>query len=372
MHQQETLARFRLTPIAAAFMVAFVTACGGGSGGGGSSDDDDSAENGDLSEGQSQAVATTTATQVSNAASGARAGSEAAEDFDEDALTGAQTAFTQNLQERAQTLMDSGALAQGAGEDGCDSGSITVNENYTDGNLQGTEFVANECKIAADEEEVDLEFTINGTQRVLSDPATRDVKVDSDNFTASLEFSMDEIVDENGNTVFPAIGPITGDFESDGGYEATFSSGGDQFDMNMDWMLAFGMSCSGQGFNFAMESSDLEVTSADQGSGRWDTTVNGTVAWEMSADVWDTSIDEEVTYETVQPLSAVTGGEPDSGELNVEVGGQTVNIVYVQGGVEVDGEFYTQEDLAAKHEEELGADLETELLGNCIDGDFQM
>ena len=371
MREQDHSARFRLTPIAAACMVAFVTACGGGGSGGGNGDDDTTTENG-TTEGQTQAVATTTATQVSSAATGARTGSEAAEDFDEDALTGGQTALTSGLQERAQTLVDSGALAQQAGDDGCDSGTITVDENYTDGELQGTEFVANDCRIVADEDEIDLEFTIDGTQRVLADPATRDVKIDSDNFTASLDFSMDEIQDEDGNTIFPAVGPIEGDFESDGGYEASFSSNGDEFDMNMDWMLAFGMSCSGQGFNFAMESSDLEVTSADQGSGIWDTTVNGTVAWEMSADVWDVDIDEEVTYETVQPLSAVGAGQPDNGELNVDVGDQTVNLVYVQGGVEVDGEFYTHEELAEMHEEELGADLEQELLGSCVDGDFQI
>jgi len=379
---EEMQDRFMLKPLAIAFAAALTAACGGGGGGGGdgSGDGDGGGGSGDggggsaLTSAQQEALATTSATQLTGLATGARTAAEQASQIDSgddldgllDFGLGSTSAFTPSL-----NSMD--AITHSS-HDRCSNDGSFSDEDLTD--PTGVRVTANNCQITDEGAEgVTLDLTLDGTlettSAVNSDGDTES-NFDSD-FSATLaEFSLDEITDSEGNTVLPAIGPITGNFSSVGGYEATIGTSdgtANNFEMNADsWDLGFGLSCDGQGFDFEFGTDGVTVTSnRDETNTGWETEINGTIAWAIDADVWDSEIDEELTYTTEEPIfTPDTGSEPTAGRLRIAVaGGEEVTVEYEDGGVSVNGTSFTYDELSDRHEDELGADLEESVLGSC-------
>lgn len=366
--------RFMLKPLAIAFAAALAVGCGGGGGGGGGGGSDDPADDdttdgggagGDtaLTSAQKESVATTSATQVTGLARGTRTLAEQGSTIDSgDDVDGALP-----FSSEASALTNSmDAITHST--DNCTSGSLTTSESA---DADGVTVTAENCRITDEgAEDVSFDATADGTldnSVGTNTDGDKEVTFDSD-FSFTLdELLVDEQRDENGNVVIPKIGPIEGDFSTDGGYEATIGTD-DSFSMTAEsWDVGFGLSCSGQGFDFDFGASDLEITSTREDGVGLTADINGDIAWGIDADVWDTSVDEELTYETTESIRISDGStEPSAGTLVVTFAdGEEVTLEYESGGIRVNGTSYTYEELSDRHEDELGADLEENVLGSC-------
>ncbi len=365
-----------------------LAACGGSSSSSGNGDDDDTAAEEDddtgvtLSEERARALAGATTGQVTQAIDSARLASEAGRDFDSDDLDdldpgqlpiGGQGAQCQSA--GVQPLVDVQRITQEAFDEVCQSGSHHITQVSENG-LVGEAFVMNNCQNSLDEEGIFFAIEMDGSLQFLSDQVGN-IDLSSDDFSVEVDFEMEEM--DFGEETVPGIGPIGANFSSDGGYSGAVDDNG--FSMTGDWDLGLGLTCQDEGFDFGLSLNDFSVESQQVGTAEWTYELNGTVEIDVAADVWDEDVREEVTYNTIEPLRQKEETNPATGQLETEVyqgmleigvGGQSVTMNFVEGGVYFgEDEFVANEDLDDLQQDELGPDLEGAVFEQCA-GDLDL